>query len=337
VGATNNSQVVYQTLRYNNRNVRGLFGDGTRLTAPISGPAKDVASTSNDGLGCAAFPAGSLSGRIALIQRGTCYIADKVNNAQAAGAIAVILYQADGVEDLPPTLFIRTTAIPVMTIGNTDGKALKSYLGANADAPVTLDPAFSAADNGAVNTVASFSSRGPSIGNFAAARDFALKPELVAPGVGIYTATQKYDPNGDAYNPGGYTTVSGTSYAVPFVAGAVALVKQKNPNIKTPAQLKSAVVNTASASSVQGGAHLVDAGAGLLNIGDAVNVAATLEPAAMGFGPVAAATLPINRTLDITNVSSAQATFTLSVRQLTADSSAHVEVSPYLNSVTWWG
>src|SRR5262249_23317747 len=177
-----------------------------------------------------------------------------------------------------------------------------------------------------------FSSRGPSIGNFAAARDFALKPELVAPGVGIYTATQKYDPNGDAYNPGGYTTVSGTSYAVPFVAGAEALVKQKNPNIKTPAQLKSAVVNTASSASVQGGAHLVDSGAGLLNIGDAVNVAATLEPAAIGFGPIAAAALPINRTLDITNVSGAQATFTLSVRQLTADSNAHVEVSP--SSVT---
>jgi minor extracellular serine protease Vpr len=326
VGATNNSHVVYQTLRYNNGNVRGLFGDGTRLTAPLSGPAKDVASTGNDGLGCSAFPAGSLSGRVALIQRGTCYIADKVNNAQAAGAIAVILYQAEGVEYIPPTLFIRTTAIPVFTIGNADGKSLKSFLSSNADATVTLDPAFSSADNGAVNTVAGFSSRGPSIGNFAAARDFALKPELVAPGVGLYTATQKYDPNGDAYHPSGYTTVAGTSYAVPFVAGAVALVKQKNPNIKTPAQLKSAVVNTASAS-VQGGAHLVDSGAGLLNIGDAVNVAATLEPATIGFGPVPAA-LPANRSLDITNVSGAQATFTFNVRQLTADSNARVTVAP---------
>ena len=52
------------------------------------------------------------------------------------------------------------------------------------------------------------------MGNFAATRDFALKPELVAPGTNIYTATQKFDPNSDAYNATGYTTVNGTSYAV---------------------------------------------------------------------------------------------------------------------------
>ena len=84
------------------------------------------------------------------------------------------------------------------------------------------------------------------MGNFAATRDFALKPELVAPGTNIYTATQKLDLNSDAYNATGYTTVNGTSYAVPFVAGVAAMAKAKNSNLNTPARLKSAVVNTAS-------------------------------------------------------------------------------------------
>ena len=185
----------------------------------------------NDGLACTALPAGSLTGVFALIQRGTCYFSDKVNFAQAAGAIGVIFYQSEGIEDITQRLYVQNTGIPSALIGNSDGKALKTYLGVNPNATVTLDPAFAAADNAQVNTVAAFSGRGPSIGNFAATRDFALKPELVAPGTDIYTATQKFDPNADTYNATGYTTVNGTSYAVPFVAGVAAMAKAKNPNL----------------------------------------------------------------------------------------------------------
>jgi uncharacterized protein (TIGR03437 family) len=175
-----------------------------------------------------------------------------------------------------------------------------------------------------VNTVAAFSGRGPSLGNFASVRDFALKPELVAPGTNIYTATQKLDPNSDTYNATGYTTVNGTSYAVPFAAGVAAMALANNPNLKQqPGRLKSAVVNTAT-PDVQGGVHVTDAGAGKLNAADAVNVAATLEPAAISFGPVATA-LPVK--LTITNVSSAPATFSITVRPLTSDPSARVTVS----------
>jgi minor extracellular serine protease Vpr len=328
VGATMNSHAVYQTVRFGSSTVRGLFGDGTRAAAPINAPARDVASTGDNGLACSALPAGSLTGRIALIQRGTCYFDTKINNAQAAGAVAVVMYQVDGSDAIYPILYIQNTAIPTVLIGNTDGKALKAYLAANPDAQVTLDPAFNFADDPNVNSVAVFSSRGPSLGNFAAARDFALKPELVAPGANIYTATQTYDPNGDSFHPSGYNGVSGTSYAVPFVAGAIALVKQKNPNINTPGRLKSAVVNSASSVDLQGSPRITDAGAGKLNIGDAVSVAATLEPAGIGFGPIGTATLPINRSVIITNVSSAQATFTFTVRETAAASSAHVQVSP---------
>src|ERR1039458_937034 len=141
------------------------------------------------------------------------------------------------------SVFAQDAGIPAVMIGNTDGVALKNYLAANSGATVTMDPTLSPV-SAQTNTVWPNSSRGPSIGNFGSTPTFVIKPELVAPGADLYTAAQKLDPNGDAYNATGYTSVTGTSYAVPMVAGAVALVKQawqqKNPALKpTPAQLKS--------------------------------------------------------------------------------------------------
>jgi uncharacterized protein (TIGR03437 family) len=331
VGATQNSHKLYQSVKVNGsgvpsnlQRINALFGD-VKVNSPLTAPLRDVAAAGNDGLGCAAMPAGSLSGAIALVQRGTCLFSDKINNAQAAGAVGLIIYQVDGSDDVYSSLYVQNTGIPAVLIGNTDGKALKSYIAANASATATLDPTITAVDNGNVNTIAPFSSRGPSLGNFAVARDFALKPELVAPGSDIYTATQKYDPVGDAYNATGYTTVTGTSYAVGFVAGAAAVAKQTNGKLNTPGRLKSAVVNTAT-SDVLGGVHVTDVGAGTLNAGDAAAVAATLEPAAISFGPVPAA-LPITRNLTITNVSGSAINLNLAVRPITGNSKATVSVS----------
>src|ERR1035437_7205925 len=269
VGASANSHLVYQNVRVNGGslgNLRGLLGDGPKIGTPLTAPVKDVTTLGDNGLACATLAAGSLAGAFALIQGGTCYFSDKINFAQAAGAIGVVLYQAEGIDDVTNRMYAQNTGIPAVLIGNGDGKELKTYLGSNSSATVTLDPALVVADNPQVNTVAAYSSRGPSVGNFAATRDFALKPELVAPGTNIYTATQKFDPNSDTYNATGYTTVNGTSYAVPFVAGVAAMAKAQNPSLNTPGRLKSAVVNTATADLL-GGVHVTDAGAGRIQAG----------------------------------------------------------------------
>jgi uncharacterized protein (TIGR03437 family) len=339
VGATQNSHLLYQSVKVNGsgapsnlQRVNALFGD-VKANSPLTAPVMDVAVTGNDGLACTALPGSSLSGAIALVQRGTCLFSNKINNAAAAGAVGVIIYQVDGSDAVYSNLFVQNTGIPAVLIGNTDGKALKSYIASNSGTTVTLDPTISAINNGNVNTIAPFSSRGPSLGNFAAAQDFGLKPEIVAPGSDIYTATQKFDPVGDAYNATGYTTVTGTSYAVGFVAGAAALAKQKNPNLSTAGRLKSAVVNTAT-SDVQGGVHVTDVGAGKLNVADAVAVASTLEPAAISFGPIGPGSLPISRSLTITNVSNASATFNIAVRQITSDGNARVAPSVFTVQLT---
>ena len=319
VGASMNSHVFYQAVHVSGggvpsslQNIRALFGNGPQV-APPPLPLRDVAQLQNDGLACSALPSGSLNGAIALVQRGTCLYSNKVINAQNAGAVGVVIYQQSG-SDTPVSVFAQDAGIPAVMIGYTDGVALKNYLAANPGATVAMDLTLTPATASA-NTVWPNSSRGPSIGNFGNTPTFVVKPELVAPGADLYTATQKLDPNGDAYNATGYASVTGTSYAVAMVAGAVALVKQ-NHKTWTPAQLKSAVVNTATQDVTDGGvtARVNSVGAGKLSVGDAVNVAATLDPATISFGAIVAGALPIRRTLNITNVGTSSATFNFAVQ-----------------------
>jgi len=74
--------------------------------------------------------------------------------------------------------------------------------------------------------VADFSSRGP-----ASCDGVSIKPELVAPGVSIYSS----------YKDGGYKVMSGTSMATPFIAGLVTLLRQYNPEA-TVAEIKNALI-----------------------------------------------------------------------------------------------
>ncbi len=77
--------------------------------------------------------------------------------------------------------------------------------------------------------VAGFSSRGPS-----GCDNISIKPEVTAPGVAVRSTGRD----------GGYALMSGTSMAAPHVAGAVAILRQFNPQA-TPAQIKQALMNSA--------------------------------------------------------------------------------------------
>jgi hypothetical protein len=89
-----------------------LTGDGPKINSPLTAPARDVTATGDNGLACSALPAGSLTGAWALIQRGTCYYSDKINFAQAAGAIGAIIYQSDGIDDFTARMYVQNTGIP---------------------------------------------------------------------------------------------------------------------------------------------------------------------------------------------------------------------------------
>jgi serine protease AprX len=124
------------------------------------------------------------------------------------------------------------------------------------------------------DTVATFSSRGPG------AIDYAAKPDLVAPGVGIeslsdpastfYTARSQYLLNGTvdtSYLP--YLSLSGTSMSAPVVAGTVALMLQANPSL-TPNEVKAILQYTAQ---FYPGYDRLTEGAGFLNAKGAVELA----------------------------------------------------------------
>jgi serine protease AprX len=122
--------------------------------------------------------------------------------------------------------------------------------------------------------MAAFSSRGPT------ARDYAAKPDLIAPGVGIeslsnpdsafYTSLSAYLLGGTVargYLP--YLSLTGTSMAAPVVTGAVALMLQANPAL-TPNAVKAILQYTAQ---VYSGYDPLTQGAGFLDAAGAVRLA----------------------------------------------------------------
>lgn len=108
------------------------------------------------------------------------------------------------------------------------------------------------------------SGRGPSPCDF-----FSIKPELTAPGFLVRIAYPNFQ----------YALGAGTSFAAPHVSGAVALLRQLNPNL-TVNQIKEALMVSAYDRGTTGEDNTY--GWGILDIGAAVQYAKTtwpLEPA----------------------------------------------------------
>ncbi|MGH9856845.1 MAG: S8 family serine peptidase, partial [Acidobacteriota bacterium] len=105
--------------------------------------------------------------------------------------------------------------------------------------------------------LADFSSRGPTA-------DGRIKPDIWAPGVRIQTsiATNRF------------RTVSGTSFATPFVTGVVALMLEANPDLR-PAKVKSILLKSAEKWAPGGKSN--EAGKGRLRAYEAITRAATIK------------------------------------------------------------
>ena len=331
VGASTNSHRFLASVRVAGApqsagNIPAIFSaDGPKLVGPLTAPIKDVSKLQDDGKACAPLASGSLAGSIALIERGTCTYSTKVFNAQNAGAVGVVLFQGSG-DFLFAIDGLTGTGIPLALIGNTAGKAIKDFLVTSANANAVMNPALVEA-SATADEVAYFSSQGPTI------VDLLIKPELVAVGANIYTATQKLDPNGILFDPSGYTTTQGTSFAAPLVAGALALVKQKNPNA-TPAQLKSLVVNTASNTITDYDynnnpvtpARVTAVGAGKLHAGNAVTSNVAVDPATISFGAIVQ--VPQTRSFRLTNLSNLPASLRLAVARRDQDLRTTLTLNP---------
>lgn len=118
-----------------------------------------------------------------------------------------------------------------------------------------------------------FSSRGPRVG------DGGIKPDVTAPGSEIVAAKAKEGFIGTPVEPG-YVSMSGTSMATPHVAGAAALLAQKNPQW-TSGQLKAAL--TASARPTAGESAYAQ-GSGRIDVAKSLAQNVTSEPTSVSFG-----------------------------------------------------
>ncbi|MGH9366993.1 MAG: PA domain-containing protein [Thermoanaerobaculia bacterium] len=91
-----------------------------------------------------------IAGRIALVDRGTCFFVEKVKNAQNAGALAVVV--ADHEEGAPPAGLggsDPSITIPSVRITKADGAALRAQLSAGVLLTLSVDPTVrSGADPG---------------------------------------------------------------------------------------------------------------------------------------------------------------------------------------------
>lgn len=116
--------------------------------------------------------------------------------------------------------------------------------------------------------LAAFSSRG-------LAFDGTAKPDLVAPGVALPTAS----PGADA-GRSRFVTANGTSVAAAVVAGAAAAVAQARPGLSAP-RLRGVLVGTARAVE---GAPVLGQGTGLVDPGAAAAAELSANPATLSFG-----------------------------------------------------
>ena len=206
-----------------------------------------------------------VQGKIALVQRGGgMYYEQKERAAANAGAIGMLVYN-----NVPGMLYMSITdwKIPCAFVSQAAGEYMKQQqtktLSVAAADALVESPTYGMAD---------FSSWG-------ATTELTLKPELTAPGAGIYAAV-----------PGGYESMDGTSMASPHVAGGMAIVQQA---LKArDASMSGADRKHMTDTLLMSTAHVIydndgvpysprKQGAGLMSINDAVNTRGYLSVAGM--------------------------------------------------------
>jgi serine protease AprX len=281
-----------------------LYGHGTHVAGVIGGNGYD-----SGGLRTGIAPGANLVALKVLDGNGYGYTSDAIAALDYAIAIkdvynirVINLSIASGVyESFETDPFAQAAKravdagiIVVAAAGNlgrhTSGAAQYGGITSPGNAPWVLTVGAASHQGTAArsnDTIGIFSSRGPSW------IDFAAKPDLVAPGVGIESTTDPFstlsqlNPTSQVagndpslwYKP--YLSLSGTSVAAPVVTGTVALMLQANPQL-TPNAVKAILQYTAQ---VREGYDFLTQGAGLLNTRGAIRMASFFaHPSSSGPG-----------------------------------------------------
>ena len=252
--------------------------DLTRPLAVVKGSVNGLSDA------CSAISQ-NLTGKIALVSRGTCAFTVKVRNAQTAGADAVLVQNnvagdptAMGTDGTP-----NQPTIPAYMVSKNSGIAMQADDGK----PTTISKTLQYFLTGNDDIMAGFSSQGPTD------VDYRVKPDVVAPGVNVLSSIPL------SYCGATATTCwaffQGTSMSSPHSAGSAAVVIDafvtRHFTSYTAEQVRSAIVNTAEqgnlTSYVDGTTKVSDVnivGAGQVDLDSAVKAVVALGPVSTSFG-----------------------------------------------------
>src|SRR5262245_26014579 len=279
VGGSTNDHFVGQPFTY-------PAGGGTTIGAavgdfdPLPADSFDLFDTNSDG--CASVDPGA-DGKLAIINRGNCTFSQKVANAKAAGAVAVLIINNVAGD---PIAMARTAGfdddIPAVQISKDNGAALRASGETTASASATFQEFVTPAN---ADIAYSNSGQGPTL------VDFAVKPDVASVAVNVLSSiTCVGKPAGCPDNGTGWAFFTGTSMATPHIAGGAAVLLQLHSDW-SPAQIKSALVNRADlvVKDAPTGLHDVGPtlqGAGRENLSVAADATTWMDPASASFGRV---------------------------------------------------
>ena len=309
VAASTNNHFVGQPFTY-------PAGGGTTIGAavgdfdPLPADSFDLFDTHSNG--CTSVDPAA-SGKLAIIDRGTCTFSQKVANANAAGAVAVLIINNVAGD---PIAMARTAGfnddLPAVMIGKNEGAALRIANPADASAVATFQE-FTQTGN--EDILAGFSSQGPT------AVDFAVKPDVTSVGVNVLSSiTCVNKPAGCPGDGTGWAFFSGTSMSTPHIAGSSAVLLGLNPDW-SPAQIKSALVNRADlvVKDAVTGTHDVGPtaqGAGRENLSVSADATTWMDPASASFGRVTVGH-PTSVTITLNNPTGTDQMFAVSTTKFT--------------------
>jgi minor extracellular serine protease Vpr len=279
VGASTNQHFVGQPFTY-------PAGGGTTTGAavgdfdPLPAQSFDLFDTLSDG--CTSVDPGA-SGKLALINRGACSFSQKIANAKAAGAVAVVIINNVAGD---PSAMARTAGfdddIPAVMLSKNDGAALRASGATTASADSTFQEFITPANK---DILAGFSSQGPTI------YDLFIKPDVTSVGVNVLSSISCVGkPVGCPGDGSGWAFFSGTSMSTPHIAGSAAVLLELHPDW-SPNQIKSALVNRADLviKDAITGMHDIGPraqGAGRENLSVAANATTWMDPVSASFGKV---------------------------------------------------
>lgn len=176
----------------------------------------------------------------------------------------------DGTDVVAQAVNELTASTGTLFVASAGNFGVASSIGS----PASADSALAVASVTKSDTMSSFSSQGPRIG------DLAVKPDISAPGSRIVAARAADTPLDPFAVNTSYAELSGTSMAAPHVTGAAALLAQLHPDWKAP-QLKSALMGSALGLTNTG---IFAQGAGRVDLAHAIKQPVLAFPSSLNLG-----------------------------------------------------